>query len=212
MPLLSLRNIEICFEEIHTKGLPGIDAQKIMAPLNRIDENYEVAPKQAKKSAVMLLIFEDCNELYLTLIERSKQGGVHAGQIALPGGKTEDIDSNHIETAIRETYEEVGVTIKHSQIIGELTPLYIPVSNFTVKPVVALANSRPNFSINRSEVEKLHILPLKKLIKSPIVIKKLKINNKLEDIPFFIQGETEIWGATAMIISELRELLGDCCF
>lgn len=207
MRLLTRKNLETRLKEAAATGLPGLEAHKRMAPPTRLDDRYKPEPQNAGKSAVMILIFEENNELYIPFIERPHDGSIHGGQIALPGGKSEPQDTDRIETAIRETEEEIGVLVGRKQIISELSPLYIPVSNYTVKPIVAYADARPKFKTNPSEVADLHIIHLNKLLHSPIVNKTLRFGNQDVEIPFFIQNSTQIWGATAMIMNELKEIL-----
>lgn len=188
-------------------GLPGITAHKKMAPPARLDNNYNPEPENAGESAVLILIYEARDNLYIPFIKRSDNGGIHSGQIALPGGKAEPEDADHIHTALRETREEIGVKLHRSDIAGELSPLYIPVSNYIVRPVVAYLPGKPMFVLNPGEVDEIHEVALNDFLLSQVTVKQLKIRNIPADIPFYCIGKTEIWGATAMIITELKEIL-----
>jgi len=188
------------------KPLPGLEFQAKMATKRRL-ENYNPDPKFARKGGVLLFLYLFDNELYMALIERAKDGGVHSGQIAFPGGKQEKQDKSLIETALRETEEEIGISIDKLDVLGTLTNLYIPVSNYNVYPTVAFCNSVPNFNINKTEVEKMILLPFKEFFKSKNLKagKILVLNNEIETVYFKINNNI-IWGATAMIISEFIEI------
>ena len=207
MPALNINCIKKRIDTHSQSGLPGISAHKKMAPPERINSNYTPEPKNAPESAVLILLYEDEQGLQLPLIKRSNNGSVHSGQIGLPGGKTEPADPDHIYTALRETEEEIGVKVNKQDVVGELSPLYIPVSNFIVRPVVAYFPEKPVFKLNPAEVDEIHTISLDDFLKTDITIKKLKLQNRPVDIPFFCIGKTEIWGATAMIISELKDIL-----
>jgi 8-oxo-dGTP pyrophosphatase MutT (NUDIX family) len=207
MPGLDINRIKHRIRKESQNGLPGIRAHKKMAPPERIHSNYTPEPANAPESAVLILLYEDEQGLHIPLIKRSSNGGVHSGQIGLPGGKAEPADPDHIYTALRETEEEIGVKLSKQDVLGELSPLYIPVSNFIVRPVIAYFPQKPKFNINPAEVDEIHSISLDGFLKTEVTIKKLRLGNRSMDIPFFCIGKTEIWGATAMIISELKEIL-----
>ena len=188
-------------------GLPGVKSHSKMAPKGRIPVNYEAEPTGAKKSSVLILLYENDNQIYIPFIERSNDGSTHSGQIALPGGKREPDDKNYINTAYREAYEEIGIDPAHLEYAGSLSPLYIPISNFIVYPIIAFSNSLPQFTINTNEVKKLHILSLDMLIKAKAENRKMTIKEQKYSIPFYSINSTDIWGATAMIVSEFIDIL-----
>lgn len=187
------------------KPLPGLKFQAKMAPAERLN-NYNPNPEFARKGGVLLLLYYSDNELNIALIKRAKDGGVHSGQIAFPGGKHEQEDSSIIETALRETNEEIGVNKNSIEVLGTLTNLYIPVSNYNVYPTVGFCNTEPKFTINKSEVEKMILLPLNNFIKlENIKSGKITVKNQEIETKFYKINDQIIWGATAMIISEFIE-------
>lgn len=190
------------------RGLPGLPAQLLMAPPSREILMKEVKHQfPPKKAAVLITLFESNNEINTILITRNEYPGVHSGQIAFPGGKHETGDKDFIQTALRETREEVGITEEYIETVGYLTDLYIPPSNFQVTPVVGVLRQLPNLIPDVNEVSKINIMSLKKLF-APENRKLLQIDTpigKLET-PAYCPDGLIIWGATAMIISELEQL------
>ena len=135
--------------------LPGSTAHKIMKPGGRVlrPENGE----DPRQSAVMILIYEKEDEPQIIMIKRAEYDGVHSGQIAFPGGKKEKNDTELIETAFRETFEEVGLRKENIDIIGKLSPLWIPVSNMCVHPFVGYYSMKPIFVIQEKEVQQVFL-------------------------------------------------------
>lgn len=141
------------------------------------------------------------------LIKRAVYNGVHSGQIGFPGGKVEDTDPSIIATALREAEEEVGINPESVEILGLLTSLYIPVSNMLVQPVIGLLKAHPATHLNLQEVEYTINAPLSHL-KDPDnrSVKTLNVHGNPLSAPYFRVGDEQVWGATAMIISEFIEL------
>lgn len=188
-------------------GLPGFDAQKIMSPSIRDHALKTSDPSIARDSSVLLLFYLKNGQLYLPFIKRTTGNTNHSGQISLPGGKYEESDENRTITAIRETNEELGVECKKIKILGFLTELYIPVSNFMVLPVLGYCEQRPDFNLNEFEVEKIIEMPVAQLLaKDNISEYTIKKNGFTILAPYFDAKGHKIWGATAMILSELREI------
>jgi len=190
--------------------LPGQDAQYIMAGDNirykKIDMN---ALSNYKKSAVCLLFYENDNDVYFSLMKRPGTHQFHAGQIALPGGSC-DGDETYEQTAIRELYEETGVAVSEENILGRLTPLYIPVSNFYIQPIIACINSKPLFITSKDEVEELIACKLSYILDESIIAEtmvSLTTSGLKIKAPYFnVQGNI-LWGATAMLLSEVKQML-----
>lgn len=192
--------------------LPGLEAQEHMAA--RVLPMPPVVPKDARPSAVLCLLFPVNDELQLLLMKRTPDNTAHSGQVSFPGGKQDPHDTDLKSTALREAYEEVGIKPAEIEVLGALTPLYIPVSKFHVFPFVAFAKQRLNYELSDDEVAHVIELPLPVLFHTdrkttadvvspamPQVIRNVKAY-KLED-------GTIIWGATAMIISELEVIIGE---
>lgn len=190
--------------------LPGIEAQYEMAPATR--ERYPIEslnPNSYRKSAVMLMIYSQNNNYYIPLTKRHTYDGKHSGQISLPGGKLDENDLSLMHTALRELYEEIGIN-EHVEVIGNLTPIYIPVSNFYVEPYIGIyTNSEINFSTNEREVNELIHLNLEVLKNDSIIQTEGIVHGdgyKLKTPYFEVEGQI-IWGATAMILNEFKKLI-----
>jgi len=192
--------------------LPGPEAQYKMAHVGR--PAHPATPSDARKAGVMALFYpgSPTTGWHLVLIERvQKHGDRHSGQVSFPGGKHEPQDRDLWATALRETEEEVGVPQHSVERLGALTPLYIPVSHFEVHPYVAFTLSRPNFRPQASEVAEILEVPFADLTDpSTRKITDLPINYAitLRDIPYFDVHQRIVWGATAMMLNELLELVG----
>lgn len=159
-------------------------------------------------SGVLLPIFPENGELFACMIKRSATMKIHAGQVGFPGGKQDQNDTNAKDTALRETSEEIGLTHCEIEILGELTPLYVSVSNFMIYPFVAWIDKRPMLSLNRHEVEKMLFFPLISYLRHPEVKYKSlhTVSGKFKVPGISFEGEF-IWGATAMILMEFLDIL-----
>lgn len=187
------------------QALPGIEAHRLMVNKDRLGAGYNPNPEHAKKSAVMVLLFPKGKELYTVVIQRTVDGGPHSGQISFPGGKFEQEDLNLVETAKRECFEEIGIDPSKLKVLGALSKLYIPVSNYMVQPVVAYLANEPNFVLQRSEVQQVVLLPIDQVFSpSSKTVTSLKIKDNLLTVPVYLIEDCMIWGATAMIFSELE--------
>lgn len=188
-------------------GLPGFEAQKLMSPSIRDHALKTSDPSIARDSSVLLLFYLKDGQLHLPFIKRTTGNTSHSGQISLPGGKYEESDANRTITAVRETNEELGVDCKKIKILGFLTELYIPVSNFMVLPVLGYCEKRPDFKLNEFEVEEIIEMPVAQLFAEDNISKfSIEKNGFKIHAPYFPANEHKIWGATAMILSELREI------
>jgi len=190
--------------------LPGKEAHLKMAPqpvdMRRFDPK---TPENHRKSGVLLLFYPDSKQPVFPLIKRPNYPGVHGGQISLPGGKMELDDPSIIHTAIREAEEEIGISGEKIKVLGRLTDLYIPTSNFLVSPVVGYMEEIPKMTPEEKEVHRIIPTTVSQVLDLEIRKRKfLDINPNLKlDTPYFeIDGEM-VWGATAMILSEFSWLL-----
>lgn len=188
----------------------GLQAQLLMAPHLRkaeLEKYNNILPQQ--KSAVLILIYIDkiSNRPHIVLTLRSKQLRNHSGQVSFPGGKMDKADKNLEETALREASEEIGIDRNlNIEIIGKLSPLLIPITGFKVYPIVAFISEMPKFIINPNEVEKLLLVAVDDLVSTANVKEKVfakTSSSKGHQAPYFEVNGVEIWGATAMILSEL---------
>jgi len=192
-----------------SKPLPGHASQLKMSSLIRIRElmNF-IQPENATLSSVLVLLYPVDDTIRLVLTLRPQYEGVHSGQISLPGGKREDSDDSLIYTALREAHEEIGIDPGRVQILGQLTEMYIPPSNFVVTPVVGYMTSRPEFIPDPHEVARIIEVTLSDLLDEKNLQKrKMKLRYGITmKVPCFNLGGDIVWGATAMILSEFREI------
>ena len=192
--------------------LPGETAQFKMAPMERLAELKRIAYKKntAKKAGVMALFYPTIdNKTHLALILRKTYKGVHSAQIGFPGGKFEESDSSLQETALRETEEEVGVKRDSVSVLKKLTEIYIPPSNFFVQPFVGITLNTPKFILQKDEVEELIEVPLHHFMDDRIKTMQTLTTSyaKNIEVPAFLLNNHLVWGATAMMLNEVRELL-----
>ncbi len=187
--------------------LPGKRAQDLMIPSKRLNE-FENIPKDARKSSVLMLLYEKKSKIYTVFILRPKYQGVHSDQVSFPGGGFKLTDKNLENTALRETKEEIGIDSSHIQILGSLSELYIPPSNFLVKPFVGFTSDIGVLKPDKHEVEKIIEVELTNLVGTKnIKTKKIRIANGIEfETPYYDVNGLVIWGATAMILREFSEI------
>ena len=207
-------NFKDFFESLPTireVELPSIASHVKMAPLERVKSLQEpiYSSLTAKKAAVMMLFYPKGGNTHLVLIKRNSYPGVHSSQIAFPGGKVEEVDTNFQETALRETFEEIGVTPDKINVIRNFTPLYIPPSDFLVYPFMGVCNVEIEFVLQQEEVAEIIEVPLQTFLDDSIISTKIIDTSyaKSLEVPVFqIEGHT-VWGATAMMLSELKDVL-----
>lgn len=194
--------------------LPGREAQFRMASSFRVPEGYVPDMSTARLSGVLIALFSDGQTVRTILTKRPAYIGTHSGQVSFPGGKKEPIDTDIIATALRETEEEVGIAPSAVQVIGQLTELYAPASNFLVQPVVGVLSVLPPLVPDPREVEQILLPDLKLFFQDENVsIKSIAVSAGLAiKAPYFdVDGHT-VWGVTAMILAELRQVLTDIGF
>ena len=192
--------------------LPGEDFHFMMAPQERLKElkrkAYEM--QSAKRAAVLCLFYPNqFHETHFMLILRKTYEGVHSDQVGFPGGKVEEIDSNLLETALRETHEEVGVPPNEVAVIKGLTEVYIPPSNYFVKPYLGMIPRTPEFQAQFEEVAALIEVPIQEFLDDSVRITQSLSTSYAKNIEvpaFELQGHI-VWGATAMILHEFSQLL-----
>ena len=184
--------------------LPGARSHRTMLPEGRKLRAPSTDISTIKKSSVLLLLYPENNELYIALIKRPAHMKYHAGQIAFPGGRIENGETP-LETALRETEEEIGIQTGNIKILGSLSELYVEVSNFLIHPYVAWLDEKPKFKISNNEVDKMVLFPFMKYRNSFETTTINTITGVLEVPCIKFENET-IWGATAMILSEFYDL------
>jgi 8-oxo-dGTP pyrophosphatase MutT (NUDIX family) len=191
--------------------LPSITSHIKMAPLERVKSLQEpiYSSLTAKKAAVMMLFYPKERETHLVLIKRNSYLGVHSSQIAFPGGKVDPEDVDYRQTALRETFEEIGISEDKISVVKDFTPLYIPPSDFLVYPFMGVCSTEIEFVLQQEEVAGIIEVPLKTLLDDAIISNKILDTSyaKSLEVPVFeIEGHI-VWGATAMMLSELKDVL-----
>lgn len=192
------------------KPLPGQSAQLNMSPLpvdpKRFDFNFSESPR---RGAVLILIYPDAGQAYFPLIKRPLYAGVHSGQIAFPGGKNEPEDKDISHTAVREAWEEIGVLPEDIKLLGQISDLFIPASNFLVSPIIGYSDQKPAFIPEIKEVDRIIETPIRQLLDlNTRKQKMLEIDGRFKlNTPYFDLSNEVVWGATAMILEEFIQVL-----
>jgi len=178
-------------------------SQDIMAPEGRNLERFE----KKYDAAVLIAFFYGNDRWQFPMIKRVEDGYVHSGQVGFPGGRIE-ADESPVEAALREAKEEIGLNPKRSRVVGQLSPLPIPVSKFLVHPVVSIVEGQPELVRDNREVQSIFTVTLA-LMLDPGIIKSesRKSRTGIRDVPYFYLKGYKIWGATAMILSELKAVI-----
>lgn len=187
---------------------PGLRAQLKMVPRPRPGHTvYTDVEATSVKAGVMLLLYPRGNDWHVVFIRRPGTVLHHKNQISFPGGQIE-AGEDVLQAALRETREEIGVRPETIRILGTLTPLYIPPSNFCVYPVVAAADEPPSFTPEAGEVAEIIEARLDEL-RDPCTAREEKwtIRGERVDVPFYAIGHHKIWGATAMILAEFLDIV-----
>jgi 8-oxo-dGTP pyrophosphatase MutT (NUDIX family) len=198
--------------KIEQAPLPGQASQFKMSPPYRMDliEKQAEAMKSSKRAGVLALFYPDTlQNTNLILILRKTYKGVHSAQVGFPGGKLEPQDESLEYTAVRETQEEVGVPLKDIKVIKAMTEVYIPPSNFTVHPFMGITTKTPKFVKQDDEVEDLIEVTLKDFIDDNLMTSQLIMTSlqKEVEVPAFHFNGHIVWGATAMMLNEVKDLL-----
>lgn len=165
-------------------------------------------PHLARKGAVLILFYQKGPDWYFPLIQRPTYDGVHSGQVAFPGGRMEDGDENLIRTALRESREEIGVEEQDVNVVGELSHFFVSASNHLVKPVIGFHRAIPQFVPDNREVEVVIEAPLTELLSQAVTMKEVHTSRgySITSASFLFDNRV-VWGATAMMLAELKRIL-----
>lgn len=193
--------------------IDGLEAQFKLAPKMRkkYSEDF-LEQKDARLAAVLALFYPDeNNNTKFLLTERAQYNGTHSAQISFPGGKMDREDINLEQTALREAEEEVATNPDSIEIIRSITNVYIPPSNFLVTPFIGFSENKPKFNQNEEVAALIEVALQDILVDSNI--KEMPISTsyaKNINVPCFYLNDRVVWGATAMMLSEIRELVKNC--
>jgi 8-oxo-dGTP pyrophosphatase MutT (NUDIX family) len=190
-----------------TEPLPGVEFQRKFMHEERLMSHIQ--PNESTRlSAVLIVFYPLNNQVYFPLILRPQYDGTHGGQMALPGGKMEYADENLVRTALREAQEEIGVRAMDVNVLGELTDVFIPVSNFLVKPIVGYLDKRPDFFPDQREVEQIFEVRFEDFLNIQNKgIRNINIGKRNLTVPGFQIQNQWVWGATALIMNEIVEMV-----
>lgn len=188
-------------------NLPGESAQLKMLAKPRTKLTFPNSEESAIPSAVLILLYQDNNDIRFFLTERTEHVQHHKGQISLPGGSWENGEQLH-DTAVRETEEEIGVPRDDIEVIGELTPLLVKVTGYIIHPFVGYINYIPKLIPHPGEVSNDFSVSISDLLDQKNNVTELwTIRGAQVDVPFFQFAEYKVWGATAMILSEFKQCI-----
>ncbi len=205
-------NIYKSLKRVFENNSPSfIEAHLEMEPdtkQGRRNIEYLETNKNTKKSSVLILFYEKDETIMVPFIKRQNYKGVHSGQISFPGGKIEPEDKNLQETALREAKEEIGLNINNVEIIGNLTDIYIYPSDNLVTPYIGLYHSNPDFTADEREVREIIEISFSEILKNENICESEveAADRKKYNVPCFKLSNQIIWGATAMILNELRHI------
>jgi 8-oxo-dGTP pyrophosphatase MutT (NUDIX family) len=190
-------------KELFSNGLPGKKAQNLMAPEFRGAYEHDGNPVRA---AVLALLYPYKGTTWIAFMKRNAYDGPHSAQVSFPGGAWEPTDKSLEATALRETREELGIN-GEIEILGSMTELHIPVSNFLVTPFAGGVKERPKFNPDPSEVQYVIEASLEELL-DPSNIKwdTWQHHDRTIAAPYYSVGSEKIWGATAMMLCEFLQV------
>ncbi|MHB9034259.1 MAG: NUDIX hydrolase [Anaerolineae bacterium] len=189
--------------------LPGLAAQSKMGIDPGVRRRVPDLSGEPRSSAVLILIFSYNGQLWFPLTQRTYQVAQHKGQISLPGGQREKADANLWETALRETHEEIGIHKEKVIYTGALSSYYVAVSHYIINPFIGWIDNRPTYVTNE-EVDAVIEMPLAALLDPAVKSHAARlIDGQQVTVPCYRYQENEIWGATAMILSEFEAVLAN---
>ena len=205
----SINRLVNSLEKRLKEPLPGSSAHLLTKVQSEIEINFANSHKDAKKASVLILLFPESNNIHFFLTQRTFSVEHHKGQISLPGGTCEKNEKT-INTALRETEEEIGVDKNEVEIIGELTPFFTPTSGFIVHPFIGWCNRRPKTNKQTDEVHTLFSASLSQLLNDQILeLENWNLRGYETKVPFYNFDGHKVWGVTAAILSEFKLILND---
>lgn len=196
-------------KQIISTDLPGEPAHFPLSPLNRpVSSEAMKNAENVKQSAVSIILLNENDDTRIVLIQRPTYDGKHSGQISFPGGKKEEHDASLFQTAIRECFEEIGFPLGEAIYLGKLTPVYIPISNFFVEPHVFFVSGDFYFEKDDFEVEEVFSVALSEILNpNKLQTEKIHLSETFKkEVPCFKINDRIIWGATALMLNELKEI------
>ncbi len=200
------------FEKRLKQEMPGAQAHNLMLPKLKNGTGIRFKHEgQAREGGVLILFYEEDGIVRFPLIERPEYNGIHSGQIALPGGGKEASDDDLIQTALREAEEEIGINKSDVRVLGSLSQFFVGASNYDILPVIGIANQVPDFIPDRREVKEIitpaakDLLDLEKRKTRDIDVR----DGYILSSPYFDLQQKMVWGATAMMLSELVVILNE---
>ena len=207
---MPLRTIERALRQRLTKTLPGIEAQLRFAPTpTRPGWRPGEFPESARTAAALLLLYPHEDGVAVPLTVRASGLARHAGQISLPGGAA-DTGETLVNAALREASEEIAVDPASVRVLGELTPVHVLVSGFTLHPIVGITDTRPDFIAAPAEVDEILEVLLDDLRDASRIRRGTRIREGVAvEYPYFDLAGHQVWGATAMILGEFVHMLQD---
>jgi len=213
--VISIKNMNFSPEIIRQKlsqPLPGLSSHLKLAPPERAKEiaGYLANQQNAKQSAVMILLFNKNNRTKVILIRRSFYVGIHAGQIAFPGGRYEETDPSIEFTALREIEEEIGIGADKIEVLGRLSDIYVPPSNFLISVFVGFLNEKPLYIADQREVAEVIEIDMADFFAENVIQQKEFVVPSTAgsvNAAYYNVGNVELWGASAMVMTELLDLL-----
>ena len=204
---MNIHTLKIKLSQRLEKKLPGVSSQNIMLITPQNSVKYFIPPDNIVLSAVLILLFPIREDIHFFLTKRTDTVQYHKGQISLPGGAKEE-GEELIGTALRETDEEIGISSDSIQIIGQLTPLLVPITGFQIHPFIGFSEHKPETATDPMEVESVFSVSIHSLVHQKThQLEERTLRGHLYQVPYYHLNNKKVWGATSMILSEFKTVL-----